>query len=77
MYGIIVEIVTVTFIVGSYLSYIFGMPLELGLFGIGMGSVIAIGIFGYILLRVISRPFIIKTFRTYGLKTYGKEDKSE
>ncbi len=74
IYGIIIEIITVTFIVGSYLSYIFGMPLEIGLFGILTGSVIAIGILGYILLKIISRPFITNTFKTYGLRIYGKED---
>lgn len=72
IYGIIAEIITVTIVVGSYLSYIFGMPLEIGLFGVLIGSVIAIGILGYLLLRVISRLFITKTFKAYGPRIYGK-----
>jgi uncharacterized membrane protein len=73
IHGIIAEIMTVTIIVGSYLSYLFGMPLEIGLFGVLIGSFIAIGILGYLLLRVISRPFITKTFKAYGLRVYGKK----
>ncbi len=73
IYAIICEIILVTIIVGSYLSYLFNMPLILGLSGVLMGSIIAIGILGYLLLTALSRPFIIKTFRKHGVRLYLKK----
>lgn len=52
--GGMVEIVVVTLVVGSYLSYLFGIPIEVGLTGVLLGSVVAIGILGTILLFTIS-----------------------
>lgn len=36
------EIVIVTLVVGTYLSYLLAIPLEIGLFGMMVGSIIAI-----------------------------------
>lgn len=73
IYAIGVEVLTVTLIVGSYLSYLFGMPLAVGLFGILIGSIIAIGVLGSILLKAMSRPLIVKTLKSYGLGLHLKK----
>jgi uncharacterized membrane protein len=62
--GILLEIVIVTLIVGTYLSFLIGMPLVVGLFGIFMGSVIAIGILGGTLFLALSSPRVTSTFRS-------------
>jgi uncharacterized membrane protein len=64
--GMVLEIIIVTLIVGSYLSYLFGMPLAVGWLGVCVGSIIAIGILGSILFFALStdrarawlRPYI-------------------
>lgn len=48
------EIVVVTSIVGTYLSYLLALPIGVGLLGIFLGSVIAIGVLGSILLFALS-----------------------
>ncbi len=63
IYAIGVEVLTVTLIVGSYLSYLFGMPLAVGLFGILIGSAMAIGVLGYILLKAISKLLMARALR--------------
>lgn len=68
--GVVVEVLTVTLIVGGYLSYIFDIPLATGFFGILMGSVVAIAILGYLLLKVLSKPSIINPLRSLGIKIY-------
>ena len=73
IYAIISEILIVTIIVGSYLSYLFNMPLLLGLSGVLIGSIIAIGILGYLLLTAISRSYIIKSLREFGIRIYSKK----
>ena len=70
------EILLVTAIVGSYLSYLFQMPLEVGLTGIFLGSLVATGILGSILLLVISRPMITQQLESRGLTIYRKQTKS-
>jgi uncharacterized membrane protein len=65
--GIGVEVVVVTLVVGSYLSYLFGMPLVIGLLGIFLGSVTAIGIIGSILFFAFSTDRVIAMLRHYGL----------
>lgn len=47
--GSIVETLAITIIVGGYLSLIFEVPIEAGLFGIFIGSVVAINILGFTL----------------------------
>lgn len=62
--GILLEIVIVTLIVGTYLSFLIGMPLVVGLFGVFMGSAIAIGILGGTLFLALSSSRVTSTFRS-------------
>lgn len=73
IYAIICEILIVTIIVGSYLSYLFNMPLLLGLSGVLIGSIIAIGILGYLLLTALSRSYIVETLKEFGIRIYSKK----
>jgi len=57
--GSIVETVAITLIVGGYLSLIFEVPLELGLFGVLVGSVIAVNIVGFPIEEIIRRSGFI------------------
>jgi len=70
IYATAAEILTVSLIVGTYLSYLFNMPLKAGLFGVLLGSLIAIGILGYTLLEAFSRPSVVKILRSRGIKLY-------
>jgi len=70
LYATAVEILTVTLVVGSYLSYIFNVPLATGLLLVLVGSVIAIGLLGHLLLRAISKPMIVEVLRSHGIKLY-------
>jgi len=65
--GVAVQIVVVTAIVGTYLSYLLEIPLELSLIGVLLGSFIAIGLLGHALLIALSRPKVSNQLRTYGL----------
>jgi len=69
--GVASEILVVTLIVGSYLSYLFGMPLEMGWLGLLLGSVIAIGLLGSILLFAFSSERVSVILKTYGLPVRG------
>ena len=62
--GVLSEIVIVTVIVGTYLSFLIGMPLVLGLLGIFLGSTIAIGVLGSILFFALSSPRVTALFRS-------------
>jgi uncharacterized membrane protein len=62
--GICLEVVIVTIIVGTYLSFLIGMPLAVGLLGIFLGSVIAIGLLGGILFTVLSSRRLASMFRS-------------
>lgn len=64
------EVIVVSLIVGSYLSYLFEMPIEVGLFGVLLGSLIAIGVLGYALLLAISRLVIPSRLRSLGLNAH-------
>ena len=59
-FGTLVETIVITVIVGGYLSFIFAVPLEFGLFGILVGSIIAINILGFILEETIRRSMTIR-----------------
>lgn len=63
--GVVLEIVIVTLIVGSYLSYLFGMPLAVGWLGVCLGSIIAIGILGSIVFSVLSTDRATAWLRPY------------
>ena len=64
--GAIVEMAIITVIVGGYLSFIFKVPIEFGLFGVLVGSVIAINILGFAIEEAINRS---STLRRYGYIT--------
>jgi uncharacterized membrane protein len=57
--GSIIETITITLIVGGYLSLIFEVPLEFGLFGILVGSVVAINFIGFPIEEVIRRSGLL------------------
>jgi uncharacterized membrane protein len=67
VFAIVTEIIVVTFVVGSYLSFLFNIPILLGLFGIMIGSIISIGFLGYLLLTLISRRYFINALKSIGL----------
>jgi uncharacterized membrane protein len=60
--GCFIETAVVTAIVGGYLSLIFDVPLELGLFGIFVGSIVAINILGFALLEGLLRSGMRKSY---------------
>lgn len=62
--AIVAEIVVVTLIVGTYLSFILGIPPWISMFGIFLGSVVAIGILGSILLFALSNSRIASMLRS-------------
>jgi len=53
--GCLVETATVTIIVGSYLSLIYEVPIEVSLIGLLVGSLISINILGFALLEALYR----------------------
>ena len=65
--GICVEVLVITFIVGPYLSYLLVMPIGVGVLGIFLGSLAAIGILGSILFFALTRQRILTLVRTHGL----------
>ncbi|MEM3442247.1 MAG: QueT transporter family protein [Candidatus Bathyarchaeia archaeon] len=65
--GCFVETVVVTAIVGGYLSLIFNVPLEFGLVGVFVGSVVAINILGFALLEGLFRSGIKKSYAENGM----------
>lgn len=62
--GIVTEIVVVTLIVGTYLSYLLALPIGVGLLGVFLGSVIAIGVLGSILLFALSNSRVASILRS-------------
>jgi uncharacterized membrane protein len=53
--GSFVETLVITTIVGGYLSLIFDVPVEFGLFGIFVGSIVAINILGFALEEILQQ----------------------
>ena len=53
--AIVAEILIITFIVGSYLSYLTSTPLVLSWLYVAVGEAVAVGIGGYTLLRAVQR----------------------
>ena len=72
--GVIVEILVVTLIVGSYLSYLFAIPLEAGWAEVMLGSIIAIGILGSILYFAVKER-AVAILKPYGLAQGGSNSK--
>jgi uncharacterized membrane protein len=66
--GVGVEILVITVIVGRYQSYLLGFPLEAGLLGVLIGSIVAIGVLGSILYFAISTGRVSRMLSPYGLK---------
>jgi uncharacterized membrane protein len=62
--SILSEVVIVTLIVGTYLSFLIGMPLMVGLLGIFLGSLIAIGLLGGILFTALSSSRVTSLFKS-------------
>ena len=62
--GVISEILIVTLIVGTYLSFLLGMPLLIGLLGVFLGSAVAIGVLGSILFFALSSSRVTSIFRS-------------
>ena len=58
--GAIIETLVITAIVGGYLSFIFDVPIEFGLIGVFVGSLIAINILGFTIEEIIRRSSIVK-----------------
>lgn len=72
--GVGVEIVVVTLVVGTYLSYLLAIPITISWLGIFLGSLTAIGALGSILLYTLSRRNVATMMATYGLS--GNEHRS-
>ena len=51
------EVLVITFVVGSYLSFLLAIPIWLGWTGVLVGEVIAVAIGGYLLLNGVYRAF--------------------
>jgi uncharacterized membrane protein len=60
--GTLAETAAVTLIVGGYLAVLFGVPVEVGMLGILVGSVIAINIIGFSIQEAIRRSKIFKNY---------------
>ena len=53
----ICEVLVITFVVGTYLSYLLAIPVWLGWTGVLVGEIIAVNIGGYLLLNGVFRTF--------------------
>ena len=73
--GVALEVLVISLIVGPYLSFLLAMPLGLGISGVLLGSVVAIGILGSILLFALSRERMLAMLRSYGMTT-GQEKRN-
>jgi hypothetical protein len=49
------------------------VPLEAGLFGVLVGSLIAIGILGYMVLSAFSKSSVVRVLELWGIKLYLKD----
>jgi len=65
--GVAVEVLVVTFIVGTYLSYLLGIPLQISWLGIFLGSLTAIGVLGTILVFALSRRRVAEALEGHGI----------
>jgi uncharacterized membrane protein len=63
--AVALQIVVVTLIVGTYLSFLLAIPLEAGLIGVAFGSMIAIGILGSLLLFALSRKSVVDQLKSH------------
>jgi len=65
--GVVSQVMIVTATVGTYLSYLFGMRIEVGLLGVLLGSIVATGILGSLLLLALSSERVSAAFRSRGV----------
>ncbi|MEM3578707.1 MAG: QueT transporter family protein [Candidatus Bathyarchaeia archaeon] len=56
------ETTVITLVVGSYLSTLLDVPIEAGLLGVFLGSVVAVNILGFGLLEALYRGGVAKRF---------------
>lgn len=71
------EIIMITLIVGTYLSCILAIPLQMGLLGVMIGSIIAIGLLGSIILYALSAERIAAALRGHGIPIYTRTKHAE
>jgi uncharacterized membrane protein len=57
-FAISAEVLSVTVIVGSYLSYLFQIPFEMSLFGVFVGTLISTGLLGSVVLIAVHKTNI-------------------
>ena len=67
------QILIVTAIVGTYLSYILALPLGIAWFGVLLGSIVAVGLLGSLLLRALSVERIATQLRRHGVPVYATQ----
>ncbi len=72
--AVIFEIFSVAFIVGFYLSYLFRINFIICFLSILIGSVVSIGLIGYLLLLALSRHGVLQTLESKGIKSYIKRE---
>ena len=77
LFGVGVEILVVTFVVGTYLSYLLAIPIQISWLGIFLGSVTAIGLLGSILLFALSRRRVAAVLEVHGFRGRGPSVKQE
>jgi uncharacterized membrane protein len=65
--GVGIEIIVVTLMVGTYLSYLLAIPITISWLGIFLGSLTAIGALGSMLLYTLSRRNVATILETHGL----------
>jgi len=57
--GCLTETITITVIVGGYLSLLLGIPIEISLLGLFIGSLISINILGFVLLEALNKKKVV------------------
>jgi uncharacterized membrane protein len=67
------QVLIVTLTVGTYLSYLFAMPLEIGWLGVMIGSIVAIGFLGSLLLHATSSQRIVMLLTGHGISIYAHQ----
>lgn len=57
------ETTVITLVVGSYLPMLLDMPIEVGLLGVFLGSLVAINVLGFSLLETLYRSGVAEKMR--------------
>jgi uncharacterized membrane protein len=73
LFAIGLQILIVTAIVGTYLGYILALPLGIAWFGVLLGSIVAVGFLGSLLLRALSVERIATQLRRHGVPVYATQ----